>query len=119
MGCEIQPDRRLGSELSDYAKKCGASGGIFHTDELPAYGVTAEEVGAVRACMHAGDRDCVIIVAAVNDVQAACALQQVISSARVALSEKPVPGRRLRKMLEASRHSAYMRPLHGCSTDVS
>ena len=42
---EIQPDRRLGSEMSDYAKKCGV-GGIFHTDELPAYGVTAEEVAS-------------------------------------------------------------------------
>ena len=31
---KIQPDRRLGSEMSDYAKKCGV-GGIFHTDELP------------------------------------------------------------------------------------
>ena len=39
VGREIQPERRLGSEMSDYAKKCGV-GGIFHTDELPAYGVT-------------------------------------------------------------------------------
>jgi len=112
VGCEIQPDRRLGSELSDYAKKCGV-GGIFHTDELPAYGVTAEEVSAVRARMHAGDQDCVVIVAAVNDAQAACALQQVISRARVALSEKPVP-EETRKMLEAGS-SAYMRPLPGAA----
>ena len=112
VGCEIQPDRRLGSELSDYAKKCGV-GGIFHTDELPAYGVTAEEVGAVRARMHAGDHDCVVIVAAVNDAQAACALQQVISRARVAYSEKPVP-EETRKMLEAGS-SAYMRPLPGAA----
>ncbi len=116
VGCEIQPDRRLGSELSDYAKKCGV-GGIFHTDELPAYGVTAEEVGAVRARMHAGDQDCVVIVAAVNDAQAACALQQVISRARVALSEKPVP-EETRKMLEAGS-SAVHAPAPGCSTDVS
>jgi len=112
VGCEIQPDRRLGSELSDYAKKCGV-GGIFHTDELPAYGVTAEEVGAVRARMHAGDQDCVVIVAALNDAQAACAIQQVISRARVALSEKPVP-EETRKMLEAGS-SAYMRPLPGAA----
>ena len=58
VGREIQPERRLGSEMSDYAKKCGV-GGIFHTDELPAYGVTAEEVAHLRypyACRGAGLR---------------------------------------------------------------
>ncbi len=112
VGCEIQPDRRLGSELSDYAKKCGV-GGIFHTDELPAYGVTAEEVGGVRTRMHAGDNDCVVIVAAVNDAQAMCALEQVISRALMAFSEKPVP-EETRKMLEGGS-TAYMRPLPGAA----
>ena len=58
VGREIQPERRLGSEMSDYAKKCGV-GGIFHTDELPAYGVTAEEVAHLRiahACRGTGLR---------------------------------------------------------------
>ena len=39
-------------------KKCGV-GGIFHTDELPAYGVTAEEVAMIRAHLKAGEKDCV------------------------------------------------------------
>ena len=61
VGREIQPERRLGSEMSDYAKKCGV-GGIFHTDELPAYGVTAEEVAKLRSHLGAGEEDCVILV---------------------------------------------------------
>ena len=112
VGREIQPDRRLGSEMSDYAKKCGV-GGIFHTDELPAYGVTAEEVSRLRAHMNAGVQDCVVIVAAVNDHQAACALNQVIIRAQLAVSDKPVP-EETRKMLE-SGSSAYMRPLPGAA----
>jgi glutamyl-tRNA(Gln) amidotransferase subunit E len=112
VGCEIQPDRRLGSELSDYAKKCGV-GGIFHTDELPAYGVTADEVMKVRARMHAGEPDCVVIVAAVSDAEALCALHQVVSRAQMAYSEKPVP-EETRKMLEDGS-SAYMRPLPGAA----
>jgi len=111
-GREIQPDRRLGSELSDYAKKCGV-GGIFHTDELPAYGITAEEVARLRTYMHADIHDCVVIVAAVSDTQAACAVNQVIIRARVALSDKPVP-EETRKMLETGS-SAYMRPLPGAA----
>jgi glutamyl-tRNA(Gln) amidotransferase subunit E len=112
VGREIQPERRLGSEMSDYAKKCGV-GGIFHTDELPAYGVTADEVGRLRAHMNAEVRDCVVIVAAGNDRQAMCALNQVIIRAQLALTDNPVP-EETRKMLETGS-SAYMRPLPGAA----
>ena len=52
VGREIQPDRRLGTELSNHATRQGA-GGIFHTDELPAYGVTEAEVSALREAVDA------------------------------------------------------------------
>jgi glutamyl-tRNA(Gln) amidotransferase subunit E len=112
VGREIQPERRLGSEMSDYAKKCGV-GGIFHTDELPAYGVTAEEVTHLRSHMHAGEQDCVILVAGANEKQAVCAISQVITRAKIALADKPVP-EETRKMLE-SGSTAYMRPLPGAA----
>jgi glutamyl-tRNA(Gln) amidotransferase subunit E len=110
VGQEIQPDRRLGSEMSDYAKKCGV-GGIFHTDELPAYGVTAEEVAGLRSQIGAGEQDCVILVSGTNENQAMCAIAQVILRARIALSDAPVP-EETRKMLETGSTS-YMRPLPG------
>ncbi|MDD1684943.1 MAG: Glu-tRNA(Gln) amidotransferase subunit GatE [Methanoregula sp.] len=112
VGREIQPERRLGSEMSDYARKCGV-GGIFHTDELPAYGVTAEEVARLRMHMHAGETDCVILVAGASGKQAACAMNQVIGRANVALSDNPVP-EETRKMLETGS-TAYMRPLPGAA----
>lgn len=112
VGREIQPERRLGSEMSDYAKKCGV-GGIFHTDELPAYGVTAEEVAMIRAHLKAGEKDCVIIASGASEKQAACAIAQVVTRAQIALSDKPVP-EETRKMLE-SGSTAYMRPLPGAA----
>ncbi|MDD1682366.1 MAG: Glu-tRNA(Gln) amidotransferase subunit GatE [Methanoregula sp.] len=112
VGQEIQPDRRLGSEISDYAKKCGV-GGIFHTDELPAYGITAEEVAHLRIHLRAGEQDCIILVAGASEKQAACAISQVIIRARLAFSDKPVP-EETRKMLE-SGSTAYMRPLPGAA----
>jgi glutamyl-tRNA(Gln) amidotransferase subunit E len=112
VGRETQPERRLGSEMSDYAKKCGV-GGIFHTDELPAYGVTAEEVSHLRTHMHAGEGDCVVLVAGASEKQASCAISQVIIRAKLALSDKPVP-EETRKMLE-SGSTAYMRPLPGAA----
>ena len=110
VGREIQPGRRLGSEMSDYAKKCGV-GGIFHTDELPGYGVTADEVARLREFVHAKEQDCVILVAGANEKQAGCAWNQVYGRAKVALSSKPVP-EETRKMLEEGS-TAYMRPLPG------
>jgi len=112
VGREIQPERRLGSEMSDYAKKCGV-GGIFHTDELPAYGVTAEEVAMIRSHLKAGENDCVIIASGSAEKQAACAIAQVVTRATIALSDKPVP-EETRKMLE-SGSTAYMRPLPGAA----
>jgi len=53
VGREIQPDRRLGTELSDHAKRHGA-GGIFHTDELPAYGVTVRGGRRAARCGRGG-----------------------------------------------------------------
>ena len=110
VGREIQPGRRLGSEMSDYAKKCGV-GGIFHTDELPAYGVTAEEVTQLREFVRANEQDAVILVSGANEKQAACAWNQVHTRAKLALSDKPVP-EETRKMLEEGS-TAYMRPLPG------
>ena len=112
VGREIQPERRLGSELSDYAKKCGV-GGIFHTDELPAYGVTAEEVTTLRSHLHAEEQDCVVIVSGSSEKQASCAINQVITRAKLALSHNPVP-EETRKMLECGSTS-YMRPLPGAA----
>lgn len=112
VGREIQPDRRLGSEMSDYAKKCGV-GGIFHTDELPAYGVTAEEVTLLRSHVGAGEQDCVILASGSSEQQAMCAIAQVIIRAEIALSDTPVP-EETRKMLETGS-TAYMRPLPGAA----
>lgn len=110
VGTELQPGRRLGSELSDYAKRCGV-GGIFHTDELPAYGITADEVQRLKERLTAGPDDCVVLVAGGAD-QAACAIRQVIRRAQIALGGVP---EETRKMLEGGKGTAYLRPLPGAA----
>lgn len=64
LGKEVQPGRRFGTELSDYAKVWGGVGGIIHTDELPGYGISDEEVNKLYSEIG-GDpkRDAVVIVA--------------------------------------------------------
>jgi len=109
VGREIQPGRRLGTEFSDYAKKSGV-GGIFHTDELPAYGITEQEVNTVREAVGAGNKDCVILVADLED-RAQGALQMVVGRARIALEAVPEETRRGLP----DGNSAYMRPLPGAA----
>ena len=107
VGREIQPDRRLGSEISDRAKRAGV-GGIFHTDELPAYGVTSAEVEAVQSQLAAASSDAVIMVTGPRD-RAEKAMQAVLVRAREALSFVPEETRRALP----NGCSDYMRPLPG------
>jgi len=107
VGREVQPDRRLGTELSDRAKRAGV-GGIFHTDELPAYGITEDDVKVVRSLLGASGQDCVVMVTGPRD-RAEKALKGVLERACEALSGVPEETRRA--LPDGS--SEYMRPLPG------
>jgi glutamyl-tRNA(Gln) amidotransferase subunit E len=109
VGREIQPDRRLGTELSDHAKRAGA-GGIFHTDELPAYGVTEEEVAALREAVGAGPDDAVAIVADETDV-AEQAIAAAAERAETALEGVPEETRGANE----DGTTRYLRPLPGAA----
>jgi len=109
VGHEIQPDRRLGTEFSDHAKRHGA-GGIFHTDELPAYGVTDAEVAALREAVSAGPADAVAIVAA-DPETADLAIEAVAERAETAIEGVPEETR------DATEEGTtrYLRPLPGAA----
>lgn len=105
IGVEVQEGRRFGTELSSYAKKRGVSG-LFHTDELPAYGITQEEVDKLREFLDAKPEDAIIIVAHDPDI-AESALEEVIRRAKLAF-EGVVE--ETRKSLDDG-NTEYMRPL--------
>jgi len=109
VGRELQPDRRLGTELSDHAKRHGA-GGIFHTDELPAYGVTAAAVEALKAAVDAESADAVAIVAAAPEV-AETAISAVAERAAAAIQGVPEETR----AATDDATSRYLRPLPGAA----
>ena len=108
LGTEIQPKRRFGSELADFASKYGA--GLMHTDELPAYGITAEEVARLKRTFNATEDDCVVIVAA-ERARAEKALQAVLKRTEEAIWK--IPGETRRALPNGS--SAFMRPLPGAA----
>jgi glutamyl-tRNA(Gln) amidotransferase subunit E len=109
LGREIQPDRRLGTELSDHAKRNGA-GGIFHTDELPAYGVTEAEVDRLREAVGAEDGDAVALVAAEAET-AELAIEAAAERAETAIHGVPEETRDANE----DGTTSYLRPLPGAA----
>ncbi len=109
VGKEVQPGRRLGTEFSDRAKTAGV-GGIFHTDELPNYGITEKEIKTVRDAIGASAGDAVIMVADEPE-KARLAIEAVIARAKEAIEGIP---EETRKALPDG-NTAYMRPLPGAA----
>jgi glutamyl-tRNA(Gln) amidotransferase subunit E len=109
VGRELIPDRRLGSELADHARRHGA-GGVFHTDELPAYGVTEAEVEALRAAVDAGPADAVALVADGAET-AELAIEAVAERAATAIEGVPEETRGANE----DGTTRYLRPLPGAA----
>ncbi len=109
VGREIQPNRRLGTEFADIAKTFGL-GGIFHTDELPAYGITEEEVKELRRVVGASEEDAVIIAAGPEE-RVERALRRIIDRAKFCLIGVPEETRKAND----DGTTSYLRPLPGAA----
>jgi glutamyl-tRNA(Gln) amidotransferase subunit E len=107
---ELMPGVRFGTELSDRAKFWGRVNGIFHTDEMPAYGITCEEVEKLRKAVDANEEDAVVFVAdIVENVQDA--LKAVVQRAHEAVNGVPSETRTAKD----DGTTRYMRPRPGAA----
>lgn len=84
----LTPGTRLGSEMADVAHFWGRVGGIFHTDELPAYDVTTEETSQLKRFMKTEPQDAIVFVADTPE-NAADALRAVTKRAKEAIRGVP------------------------------
>ena len=107
---ELTTGIRLGTEMADRAHFWGRVGGVFHTDELPAYGITTEEVGQLRHSIKAGEQDAVVLVAD-NMENATDALRAVTERARETLKGVPEETRGA----NPDGTTRYMRPRPGAA----
>ncbi len=106
---EIQPGRRLGTEFADIAKTFGL-GGIFHTDELPAYGISEEEVAKLKETVGASDDDAVVMAAGSAE-RVERALKRIIERAEYCLIGVPEETRKANE----DGTTSYLRPLPGAA----
>ena len=107
---ELMPDFRVGTELSDRAKFWGRVGGIFHTDEMPNYGITPEEVDALRKAVGAGESDAVVFVADTAE-NVLDALKAVVERAQELVTGVPAETRTAKE----DGTTRYMRPRPGAA----
>ena len=104
---------RLGRELASAAKLAGVQG-IFHSDELPAYGIGPDEVEAVRSELNLSDRDAFVLCVAPR-WQGELALESVAHRARMAFHRIPQEVRNvvIRKGKPEDGTTTALRPLPG------
>lgn len=106
---------RLGRELAGAAKLAGVKG-IFHSDELPAYGIGQEDVEAVRTMLNLAAEDAFVLCCAPS-WQAHLALEAVLARARLAWHRIPQEVRNvvIKKGAPEDGTTSPMRPLPGRS----
>lgn len=98
---------RLGAEMAAHARVAGVKG-LFHSDELPAYGITVDEVATIGSALGLEAEDAFVIVADRKE-RATAALQRAVDRANTGMegvveeTRDPLPDGR----------TVYSRPLPG------
>ncbi|MFH0962177.1 MAG: Glu-tRNA(Gln) amidotransferase subunit GatE [archaeon] len=115
----LHEGKRFGKEVAERMRILTTARGFLHTDELPAYGVTAEEVRDLRAATGAGENDLICLVAG-KGPEAHLPLMPVVE--RILLSNLGVPGETRKANPDCS--TSFLRPISGSSrfypeTDVA
>src|SRR2546421_1155505 len=98
---------KLGPELAAHARVAGVAG-IFHSDELPAYGITTSEVDAVRTALRTETHDAFVLIAEAQE-KARSAIEEMAPRAAAAIEGVPPETREPRP----DGTTVYSRPLPG------
>jgi glutamyl-tRNA(Gln) amidotransferase subunit E len=99
----------LGREIAMSVRVHSGVKGIFHSDELPAYGITADEVRSVKRVLAMDPEDAFVIVVGKESLSKK-ALKVVLDRTRLAL-KGPLEETRMAR----DSTSEYMRPLPGAA----
>jgi glutamyl-tRNA(Gln) amidotransferase subunit E len=107
---ELMPGIRLGTEMAKRAAFWGRVGGVFHSDELPNYGMTQPEVEAIAGKLGCRTNDAFVVIADTRD-NVLDGLKAVVERAREATIGVPEETR----TANADGTTHYMRPRPGAA----
>ena len=107
---EVQPDRRLGKEFSEYARRAAGVGGAIHSDELPKHGITSEEVTHLKKVLKCAEGDSFIFIADQHD-KAKAGLAAIAGRAKQSIQGVPSEVRKANP--DGTSH--FLRPMPGAA----
>lgn len=100
---------RLGKELGQLVRFFGI-GGVFHSDELPNYGIELSEVKEIRKIIGANEKDAFLMIAADN-AKIRFAIESIIQ--RIESAKDGVPSET--RLATQTGETVYLRPKPGAS----
>ena len=107
---ELMPGVSFGTEMADIAYFWGRVDGIFHTDEMPDYGIVNEEITQLTRLVKTRPKDAIVFV--VGTLQnAEDALKAIVRRAKEAIVGVPEETR----MAKPDGTTRYMRPRPGAA----
>ena len=98
----------FGPELAQYVRAITNVKGIFHSDELPGYGISEDDINEIKKKLKLEKDDAFALVVEKKGV-AERALKEVIDRCKIALEEVPKETRKARN----DGTTEFMRPLPG------
>ncbi len=108
---ELQPGRRFGTELADYARAWGGVKGLIHSDELPGYGISKDVVEAIYERLEIDPSTDAFIFIVGPEERVLRALRAVVRRAREAIRGIPKETR----AANPDGTTRYMRPQPGAA----
>jgi len=108
-GFEPYPGIRLGKEIGQIVRFFGI-GGVFHSDELPNYGINDSDVGKVRKHLELADKDGFLIIAG-EDSKLDYAVNSIVKRIQDAVNGVPAETRAATQDGE----TIFLRPRPGAS----
>ncbi|MEX2192399.1 MAG: Glu-tRNA(Gln) amidotransferase subunit GatE [Nitrosarchaeum sp.] len=100
---------RLGKEISQIVKFYGI-GGVFHSDELPNYGIEESDISVVKKILEINETDAFLIIAAPL-VKIDFAIDSIIK--RISQAKKGVPAET--RLATQTGETVFLRPRPGAS----
>ncbi|MDP8002869.1 MAG: Glu-tRNA(Gln) amidotransferase subunit GatE [Caldisphaera sp.] len=109
IGMELMPNKRFGTELADYSRFWAGVEGIFHSDELPNYGITEEEVEKVFERIDGNKSEDAFIIIADDPKKCLKAIEVILNRIKIAFDGVPEETRTANE----DGTTKYMRPRPG------
>jgi len=108
LGYEVQPERRIGTEIANILKVKTTLKGLFHLDELPNYGITKDDIINLKSRLQLQeDGSFIIVISSLSEIdQVKEIIENRLNQLLIGIPEET-------RMVTPQGNTEYQRPLSG------